>query len=73
MKIPIRHLSHSTVQVGVKWLEEHVSPRKYWLHNQRGGEGWRYHSADRTIEIDDEKTAVMFLLKFGGIGDRTTT
>ena len=66
MKIPIRHLSYRTIQDGVNWLEEHVSPRKYWLHNQRGGQGWRYYEHERAIEIEDEKTAVMFALKFTG-------
>lgn len=66
MKISIRHLSYRTIQDGIKWLDENVSPRKYWLHNQCGGQGWRYQIDERTIEIENEKLAVMFALKFGG-------
>lgn len=71
MKIDIRQLSYGTIQDGIKWLDNTLGPRLYWLHNQRGGQGWSYHSAERTIEINDEKTALMFLLKFGGSCDQS--
>jgi hypothetical protein len=66
MIIPIRHLSYGNIQDRVTWLENNVGPRKYVLHNQSGGLGWRYYNNDRTIEIEDEQWATMFLLKFGG-------
>ena len=66
MKISTKHLNYGAIQDSIKWLDENVSPRKYWLHNQRGGQGWHYYSqGEGFIEIEDEKLAVMFLLKFG--------
>lgn len=65
MKISVRHVPYRSVQAGIKWLESTVSPRKYFLHNMRGGQGWRYYEYEHAVEIDDDKTAVMFALKFG--------
>lgn len=65
MIISVRHLSYGTIQDGVEWLEKNVGPRQYYLHNQSGGHSWRYYADDRTLEIKDEKAAVMFCLKFG--------
>ena len=66
MKISIRQLSYGRIQDRVKWLEKNVGPRKYVLHNQSGGLGWRYYNNDRTIEIEDPHWATLFILKFGG-------
>ena len=66
MKISIRQLSYGHIQDRVTWLEENVGERKYVLHNQSGGLGWRYYNNDRTIEIEDEHWATLFILKFGG-------
>ncbi len=66
MIIPIRHLTYGNIQDRVQWLENNVGPRRYVLHNQSGGLGWRYYNNDRTIEIEDDHWATMFLLKFGG-------
>jgi hypothetical protein len=66
MKISIRELSYGHIQDRVTWLEQNVGPRKYVLHNQSGGLGWRYYTIDRTVEIEDEQLATMFILKFGG-------
>jgi hypothetical protein len=66
MKISIRHLTYGDIQERVEWLSKHVGPRKYVLHNQSGGLGWRYYTQDRTVEIEDERMATMFILKFGG-------
>lgn len=48
--------------------EQHIGPRKFYLHNRIGGEGWdvrpasRYNS--RTIaRFDDPKTATFIMLK----------
>jgi hypothetical protein len=65
MKISIKHLSYRHIQDRVDWLDKNVGPRKYVLHNQSGGVSWRYHNIDRTIEINDEQWATVFLLKFG--------
>jgi hypothetical protein len=66
MKISIRQLSYGHIQDRVKWLEKNVGERKYVLHNQSGGLGWRYYNNDRTIEIEDEQWATLYILKFGG-------
>lgn len=66
MRISVRHLTYGGIHDRVAWLEQNVGPRKYVLHNQSGGLGWRYYSQDRTVEIEDEKLATMFILKFGG-------
>jgi hypothetical protein len=64
MKISIRHLSYGSIQDRVDWLDKNVGPRKYILHNQSGGLGWRYYTQDRTIEIEDERLATLFILTF---------
>ncbi len=66
MKISIGQLSYGNIQDRVQWLEKNVGERKYVLHNQSGGLGWRYYNNDRTIEIEDEHWATLFILKFGG-------
>ena len=66
MKISIRQLSYGRIQEQIDWLDKNVGERKYVLHNQSGGLGWRYYTQDRTIEIEDEKMATLFILKFGG-------
>jgi hypothetical protein len=53
-----------TVGMSIKLVG--FDPRKYVLHNQSGGLGWRYYTNDRTVEIEDEQLATMFILKFGG-------
>lgn len=65
MKISIGQLSYGHIQDRVDWLDKNVGPRKYVLHNQSGGIGWRYYNNDRMIEIEDEQWATVFLLKFG--------
>ena len=66
MKFSIRHLTYGDIQDRMDWLDKNVGERKYVLHNQSGGLGWRYYTQDRTVEIEDEKMATMFILKFGG-------
>jgi hypothetical protein len=66
MVISIKNLKHGDIQDRVTWLAQNVGERKYYLHNQSGGLGWRYYTIDRTVEIEDEQLATMFILKFGG-------
>lgn len=66
MKISIKHLSYGSIQERVEWLSQNVGERKYVLHNQSGGLGWRYYTQERTIEIEDEQLATLFILKFSG-------
>lgn len=65
MKISIKNLSYGHIQERVDWLGKNVGERKYVLHNQSGGLGWRYYPQDRTVEIEDERLATLFILKFG--------
>ena len=66
MKISLEYLRHGDIQDRITWLSQHVGERKYYLHNQSGGLGWCYYTQDRTVEIEDERMATMFILKFGG-------
>jgi hypothetical protein len=66
MRISVRHLTYGHIQEQVDWLDKNVDPRKYVLHNQIGGLGWCYYTQDRTVEIEDERMATLFILKFGG-------
>jgi hypothetical protein len=66
MRISIGQLSYGSIQEQVDWLDKNVGERKYVLHNQSGGLGWRYYTHDRTVEIEDEQLATLFILKFGG-------
>jgi hypothetical protein len=42
----------------VDYCTEHISPRRYYLHNQIGGLGWRVIRKDKywELEIHDEKS-----------------
>lgn len=46
-------------------LEQEVSPRKYWLHNRVGGEGWNVDINHGVIKItmDDDQMATFMVLK----------
>ena len=49
-------------------LEKHIGPRKFYLHNRIGGEGWdvrpAYKGYSRTIaRFDDPKMATFIQLK----------
>jgi len=65
MIINIHDLNYFDIQQRTDWLDKNVGPRLYYLHNQRGGQGWRYYSIERTIEVEDEHWATLYLLKFG--------
>ena len=65
MKISVKDLNYFKIQECTDWLDKNVGERRFYLHNQRGGVGWRYYSTERTIEIEDEQMATLFLLKFG--------
>ena len=47
----------------------HIGPRKFWLHNQIGGEGWDvrpgyYRNGAKTIaRFDNPKMATYIMLK----------
>jgi len=52
-----------------KLCEQHVGPRKFWIHNRIGGEGWDvrpgyYRNGRLTIaRFDDPKMATYMMLK----------
>lgn len=52
-------------------LEKIVGPRKYWLHNRAGGDGWTiinppYSKGYQTeIKVDDPVVATFVQLKLG--------
>ena len=54
------------------WLLKNVGPRLHWLHNSRGGKGWRAkHEWDSGmvhkrwyISFEDERYATFFKLMF---------
>ena len=64
-RISIKSSTYGSIQDQVEWLDKNVGPRKYYLHIESGGEGWRYFPKERTIEIEDDALATMFALKFG--------
>jgi len=55
----------------IECCEKYISPRKYYLHNRVGGDGWEISpSLDLTdgfhakVKIDDDKMATFLMLKF---------
>ena len=47
------------------WLNDNVSPLKYYLHDGRvGGTDWRYNTKTYELEVDDERQLTMLLLRF---------
>jgi hypothetical protein len=47
------------------FLSREVSPRRYWLHDKFGGEGWEVtRSRYIKIRLKDEKVAMMLVLKY---------
>lgn len=66
MKISVEKLNYFDIQQRTDWLSKNIGPRKYVLHTHTGGLGWRYYSTQRTIEIEDEQWAILYILKFGG-------
>ena len=53
------------------WCMRHLGARLYWMHDRRGGTSWRIRkSIDMKnrhcweLEIDNEKQALLLMLKF---------
>lgn len=43
---------------------ETISPRKYWLHNRAGGEGWDVSFGFTiTVRVADERNATFIMLR----------
>ena len=54
----------------IECCEKYISPRKYWLHDQVGGNGWKVSPGldpskkfCSTLKIDNEQLATFILLK----------
>lgn len=50
-----------------QWCLKYIGPRLYWLHNKRGGHGWKIqrNSDSWELEVEDGKQLIMAILKFG--------
>jgi hypothetical protein len=54
----------------IECCERYISPRKYYLHNKVGGNGWEVsHSSNLSdgfrarLKVDDEQMATFIMLK----------
>jgi len=49
-----------------QWLHHNVDLQRYHLHTGFGGRGWRFNQSrdGYYLEIDDDRVATMFLLKW---------
>lgn len=53
----------STFRIAL-FLSEHVGPRRYWLHNEVGGDGWVIRDDRIILSSEDESVATFIKLKF---------
>jgi hypothetical protein len=49
----------------LRWIEENISPQKFYLHTMQGGQGWTYYKETGTIAIDDEQLELLYILRWG--------
>lgn len=63
----IRILKHRLSDEEQRWLAHNIGEREYFLHTGTGSHHWRWFSTSEGyyLEIDDDKIATMFILKFG--------
>ena len=49
------------------WCLQFIGPRMYYLHNKIGGQGWtiRRQLPLSKVAIEDDKHALMAMIKFG--------
>jgi hypothetical protein len=48
----------------LRWIEENISPRKFYLHTMQGGQGWTYYAQLKTIVIEDEQLQLLYILRW---------
>jgi len=56
----------------IEWLEQHVSPVRYYLHTKLGGYGWSLRAAPLSsidnpyyeLEMENSEMATLVALKF---------
>lgn len=51
-----------------RWCLTYIGPRRYYLHNAIGGEGWKIsqQNVDTMLSINDDKKALMAMLTLSG-------
>lgn len=49
------------------WLAENIGPQRFYLHNLRGGDLWRYagNAKNKYLEFARARDATLFLLRWG--------
>ena len=47
----------------IDWCAKHFGEQRYYLHNSRGGERWRF-VGEGVFEFKDKKDLVLFLLRW---------
>lgn len=59
-------LSGSQFKTAIKWCNDNISCRKYYLHNRLGGVGWEVSQQEGrwVASINDEQLAFLFTMKF---------
>jgi hypothetical protein len=60
-------IEYHQVLDAIRWCRHNIGDTMYYIHNVTGGESWRIlrsknKSGNYYVEIDDEKTAVVFTL-----------
>ena len=63
---------HHKLSIIHNWCHKNVSPRRYYFHNQFGGEGWEFklthikgtESIRWQLTFDDPKLETYVILKF---------
>lgn len=55
------NIPREKVKVVEEWCKKNIGPRQFWIHNQRGGNGWVIES-DKRLRIYDDKKAVFLIL-----------
>lgn len=74
-------IDSTTKQAIAEYCHTNISPRRYYLHNQIGGTGWRIYGELKPVEqespnwkvqatywyvdVDCEQQAIMIRLKYG--------
>lgn len=50
-----------------KWCLRKIGPRLFYLHNKRGGAGWKLYKDgyDFYLELEDPRLMTMFVLTMG--------
>ena len=61
-------INYSNSKEAEQWCMQFIGPRMYYLPKRIGGQGWTIHdhcSPKPTVAIEDDKHALMAMIKFG--------